>query len=366
MSRALAIAGLALAATGLSGCVAAVAVPLAAGAGVVKASHDKARMRGKRPSSQAQTAPASASAPRVGQSYTEADGKTAVITSLTALPAPDGSAGAAAVPAPAPGVVPPEMQFLYGSGEASALSLQAYAALWTYLHDELRFRRDKSQISSVVMTRDSTLASPKFETCGKRPLAVVFDVDETVLLNLGFESDAARRGPGYDQGRWTRWEQSGADKVEAVPGAAETIAAIRGDGITVIFNTNRSASTGAFTQQALDHAGLGPVRLGDTLILRDDGAPSGKDERRWKIAERYCIVALGGDQLGDFSDLFNAKDLSTPARRNMTGNTLIAPLWGHGWFILPNPVYGTGLKGGMDEVFPREKQWSDPAEAPKP
>lgn len=343
---------------GLSGCVAAVAaVPLMAGAQVVKSTQDgKARKKSKREKQ--------ATAPRPGEVLVTEDGKTVKVITLNRSPA----GGASAVPPAAavePGKVPPEMQFLYGSGEASALSLQAYSSLWRYLHDELRYRRDKSQISSVVMTRDSTLASPRFDLCGKRPLAVVFDVDETVLLNLGFESDAARRGPGYDQGRWTRWEETGADKVEAVPGAAETIAAIRGDGITVIFNTNRSASTAPFTIEALNKAGLGPVTLGDTLILRDDNAPGGKDERRWKIAERYCIVAMGGDQLGDFSDLFNAKDLSTPARRNITSNTLIAPLWGHGWFILPNPVYGSGLKGGMDEVFPKDKQWADPAEEKK-
>lgn len=357
MSRVLAIAGFALVATSLSGCIAA-AVPLAAAAGVVKTTQDKASKKRKRQQQ--------ASAPQPGQVYTTADGQKVQVTSLTALPAPSGASPVAATPATAPGSVPPEMQFLYGSGEASALSLQAYAALWDYIHNDLRFRRDKGQIASVVMTRDSTLISPKFDNCGKRPLAVVFDVDETVLLNLGFESDAARRGPGYDQGRWTRWEETGADKVEAVPGAAETIAAIRGDGITVIFNSNRSASTATFTAEALNKSGLGPVTIGDTLVLRDDNASSGKDERRWKIAERYCIVAMGGDQLGDFSDLFNDKGLSTPARRNTTGNTLIAPLWGHGWFILPNPVYGSGLKGGMDEVFPRDKQWTDPAEAPKP
>lgn len=358
MTSRLAIAGLAIAATGLSGCVAAVAaVPLMAGAQVVKSAQDgKARKKEKRQKA--------APVPKPGDVYVTEDGQKLQISSLTALPPPSGAPSARDTAA-APGKVPAEMQFLYGSGEASALSLQAYASLWRYVHDELRFRRDKSQISSVVMTRDSTLTSPRFEPCGKRPLAVVFDVDETVLLNLGFESDAARRGPGYDQGRWTRWEETGADKVEAVPGAAETIAAIRGDGITVIYNTNRSASTAAFTIEALNKAGLGPVTLGDTLILRDDAAPSGKDERRWKIAERYCIVAMGGDQLGDFSDLFNAKDLSTPARRNTTGNTLIAPLWGRGWFILPNPVYGSGLKGSMDEVFPKDKQWADPAEEKK-
>jgi 5'-nucleotidase (lipoprotein e(P4) family) len=352
VTRALAIAGLALAATSLSGCIAA-AVPIAAAAGLAKTSQDRHKNKQDKPAKPAR-------APASGQVFRTEGGKTVQVTSLTALPPPSGAPAAVASDK-----VPPEMQFLYGSGEGSALSLQAYAALWTYIHNELRFRRDKSQISSVVLSRDSTLASPKFESCGKRPLAVVFDVDETVLLNLGFESDAARRGPGYDQNRWTRWEQTGADKVDAVPGAAETIAALRGDGITVIYNTNRSASTAAFTIQALNNAGLGPVTLGDTLILRDDNAPSGKDERRWKIAERYCIVAMGGDQLGDFSDLFNAKDLSTPARRNMTGNTLIAPLWGHGWFILPNPVYGSGLKGGMDEVFPKDKQWADPAEEKK-
>lgn len=362
MSRALAIAGLALAATGLSGCVAVAAAPLVAGAGVIKVAQD-GKNRKKKAKGQQQAAPAQQAQPQPGQVYTTADGKKVQITGLTELPPPGGAVPMGVVP-PRAGV-PPEMQFLYGSGEGAALSLQAYAALWNYIHNELSYRRDKSTISSVVMTRDSTLTSPKFEPCGKRPLAVVFDVDETVLLNLGFESDAARRGPGYDQGRWTRWEQTGADKVEAVPGAAETIAALRGDGVTVIYNTNRSASTAAFTIDALNKAGLGPVTLGDTLILRDDNASGGKDERRWKIAERYCIVAMGGDQLGDFSDLFNAPSLSVPARRNTTANTLIAPLWGHGWFILPNPVYGSSLKGGMDEVFPKDKQWADPAEEKK-
>jgi 5'-nucleotidase (lipoprotein e(P4) family) len=358
MSRALAIAGLALAATGLSGCVAAVAAaPLAAGAGVFKVTQDgKSRKKGKQ---REQAAPAL----QPGQVYTTADGQKVQVTALKSLPAPGGDVPARVLSGPA--AVPPEMQFLYGSGEASALSLQAYAALWNYIHNDLRYRRDKSQVSSVVMTRDSTLISPRFETCGKRPMAVVFDVDETVLLNLGFESDAAKRGPGYDQARWTRWEETGADKVEAVPGAAETIAAIRGDGITVIYNSNRSTSTAAFTAEALNKAGLGPVTLGDTLILRDDAAPGGKDERRWKISERYCIVAMGGDQLGDFSDLFNAQGQTVPARRNTTANTLIAPLWGHGWFILPNPVYGSSLKGSMDEVFPKDKQWADPAEEKK-
>jgi hypothetical protein len=30
--------------------------------------------------------------------------------------------------------------------------------------------------------------------------------------------------------------------------------------------------------------------------------------------------------------------------------------------MLPNPVYGTGLKGGVDDIFPPDARWTDPEE----
>ena len=339
----------------LSGCAAAVvAAPLMAGAGVLKSSQqDRPSKRDRKRAAQA--------APKPGQVYTAPDGSTVRVTTLTALPAPDGAPARAA----ASGSAPAGMQYLYGSGEAAALSMQAYQALWNYLKNEIGYRRDKSQVRSVVLAPGSTLDNPRFETCGKRPMAVVLDIDETALLNLGYERDEALRGGAYDAARWSRWEQSGADKVAAVPGAAEALAAARREGFTVIFNSNRSAASAAQTAAALDHAGLGPAALFDTLWLRGEGEPSGKDPRRQRIAQRYCVVAMAGDQLGDFSDLFNAADAPVAARRNSVGGTLLAPLWGAGWFMLPNPVYGTGLKGGVDDVFPAESHWTDPGAAPR-
>ena len=346
----LAVAG--AAAMLLSGCVAAVvAAPLAAGAGVARSAQDRPSKRERRRAQQP--------APKPGQVLTVPDGSKAQVTGLTALPPPS---GAPAAPGGTPGTAPAGMQYLYGSGEAAALSIQAWQALWTYLNNEIGFRRDKSTARSVVLAPGSTLDNPRFETCGKRPLAVVVDIDETVLLNLGYERDEALRGGLYDPERWTHWEQTGADKVAAVPGAAEALAAARREGFTVIFNSNRSAASAAQTAAALDHAGLGPADLFDTLWLRGEGEPSGKDARRAKIAQRYCIVAMAGDQLGDFSDLFNAPDAAVAARRNSVGGTLLAPLWGAGWFMLPNPVYGTGLKGGVDDIFPPESHWADPKE----
>ncbi|WP_227698643.1 HAD family acid phosphatase [Sphingomonas hengshuiensis] len=336
--------GAAVASMLLSGCVAA-AVPAVAAAGLYKTrqdSRDKARK-----------SPKPAEPVAAGQVVTAPDGSTLRITSLTALPPPGGQ------PVAGP---PPEMQYLYGSGEAAALSVQAYRAMYSFLRNELGHLRDKRDARSVVLAPGSTIEDPRFYRCGALPQAVVLDIDETALLNLGFEADAVARGGGYDAARWARWEQTGADKVAAVPGAAETLAALRRDGYTVIFNSNRATSSAAQTVAALDHAGLGPAVLGDTLWLRGDGEASGKDTRRAKIAERYCVVAMAGDQLGDFTDLFNAPATSVRARRNLTSETALAPLWGAGWFMLPNPVYGSGLKGGLDDIFPPETRWTDPQE----
>ena len=110
------------------------------------------------------------------------------------------------------------------------------------------------------------------------------------------------------------------------------------------------------TVATLKAAGLGDFTPGDNLFLRQ--GINGKDARRAAIAQRYCVVAMAGDQLGDFSDLFGAI-ASSADRRRATDAGAIGEMWGNGWFVLPNPVYGTGLKGGFDEVFPADKRWVD-------
>jgi len=268
-------------------------------------------------------------------------------------------AAPASVQAQAP-TPPPGMQWLYGSGEGAAATVQAYRAFRAYVLAAARHRPRYS----VVLARESTLAAPRFVPCGRRPPAVVLDVDETALQNLGFEyDDASHAGRPYDQERWNRWERTGSGAVAATPGAVAALAAIRAARVTVIFNSNRLAAHAAENVAALARAGLGPARHGETLWLQGDVAPgSAKDPRRAAIAERYCVIAMAGDQLGDFSDLFNDRALAVPERRRAATGAPFDRLWGAGWFILPNPVYGSGLRGTIDEVFPADKRWSDPQE----
>jgi 5'-nucleotidase (lipoprotein e(P4) family) len=268
-------------------------------------------------------------------------------------------AGSAQAQAPEPRV-PAGMQWLYGSGEGAASSIQAYHGFRDFVLAAARARpRD-----SVVLAEGSTLESPRFVPCGRRPLAVVLDADETVLQNIGYEyDDAVHPGRPYDQERWNRWEASGAGAVLPMPGAFSALRAIRAARVTVIFNSNRMAVRAAASEAALNGAGVGPARHGETLWLQGDvAAGSAKDPRRAAISRRYCVIAMAGDQLGDFSDLFNARALAVADRRRAAAGGRFASLWGNGWFMLSNPVYGSGLRGTIDDVFPADKRWSDPQE----
>jgi len=269
------------------------------------------------------------------------------------------------LPAPIAEQPPASMQWLYGSGEAAALSRASYRAFQNYAVAAARHRpRD-----SVVVAEGSTFPHPAFVTCGRKPLAVVLDVDETALLNLGYEYDQAAQNRAYDPKRWSDWERTGLGAIQPVPGVFLALKAIRAAGIKVIFISNRSLENVGYTEMALNKAGLGPARhLKELFVEGDASGGSAKDPRRAAVASRYCVVAMAGDQLGDFSDLFNsqvlsplfqAKDLGVFGRRDMTGSGKIAQMWGNGWFVLPNPVYGTGVKGNFNEVFPFGR-WSDP------
>ncbi|HEX6783143.1 MAG TPA: HAD family acid phosphatase [Sphingomicrobium sp.] len=272
-------------------------------------------------------------------------------------------AGCAATPAPSPtpvaaaGSVGPAYQFEFGSGEAGALQMSAFHALIAYAKDKAAHRPE----NSVVVGQGSPMVNAKFVPCGDKPLAVVFDVDETLILNLGFEARAAAGEP-YSQPRWDRWERTGGPDVIAMPGAEHAIDELKGLKITPIFISNRNAASASATEAMLNALQLGPAKHGENLFLQGDDASGGKkDGRRWRVAERYCVVAMVGDQLGDFSDRFN-DPMPVAQRRQLAIHSSAGGLWGKGWFVLPNPVYGTALKGGLDDIFPADKRWADPQE----
>ena len=265
----------------------------------------------------------------------------------------------ATAPAPPPAAVPAEaakppvaLQYLYGSPEAAV----AVRATNARIADYGVWRIKERPKDSVVLATGTGIDAPRFEPCGNKPFAAVFDADETLIWNLGPMRHFAQSA--YDPKIWDQWEKTGAGKAAAMPGSVGMVNALRAAGITVIANTNRSAANARGSEDTLRAAGLGEFRHGETLFLMgDDAGGSSKDGRRATIASKYCVIILGGDQLGDFSQQFNVKDLPAAQRMALATSAAATALWDKGWFLFPNPVYGPWEKLGWGDVFPSDKQW---------
>ncbi len=251
-------------------------------------------------------------------------------------------------------------QWLFGSAESRVALVQDWNAIATYVEAKAAARPNASAVLSAASTADA----PDFLGCGDKPLAAVFDADETLIWNLGSMAAFTRLGKDFDVQIWDQWEKTGAGKAVAIPGVIDALGRIRAAGVEVIVNTNRSAENAAGTEDTLRAAGIGDFHHGSTLFLRGDAPDgSGKDGRRALISNSYCVIALAGDQLGDIADIFNAKTLSPPERKALTAAPAFDAMWGNGWFVLPNPVYGPSVgKGTMDETFPPNTYW-EPAPA---
>lgn len=273
------------------------------------------------------------------------------------------SAGAAPLavppPPPAPDVAeaaapPTSLQYLYGSAEAAIAVRRAYARIADYA----AWRISERPHDSVVLAAGEGIDAPRFEPCGDKPYAAVFDADETLIWNLGSMRWFAQRGIAFDRDVWDKWEKTGAGKAVAMPGSIDLVNALRAAGITVIANTNRSAANAAGTEDTLRAAGLGEFRHGETLfLLGDDDGGSSKDPRRAAIAARYCVIVLAGDQLGDFSQQFNDRALPAASRMTLATGPAASALWDKGWFLLPNPVYGPWDRLDWDDIFSTDSEW---------
>ncbi|WP_428630890.1 HAD family acid phosphatase [Sphingopyxis sp.] len=249
---------------------------------------------------------------------------------------------------------PVALQYLYGSAEAAVAVRATNARISDYGVERIKRR----PVDSVVLAPGATMDAPRFEPCGNKPFAAVFDADETLIWNLGPMRYFAEKGTAFDPKIWDQWEKTGAGKAAAMPGSVEMVNKLRAAGITVIANTNRSATNAKGSEETLRAAGLGEFKHGETLFLMgDDAGGSSKDPRRATIASKYCVIILGGDQLGDFSQQFNVKDL--PAAQRMALATSAGPstLWDKGWFLFPNSVYGPWEKLGWDDIFSTDSEW---------
>ncbi|MGZ8544389.1 MAG: 5'-nucleotidase, lipoprotein e(P4) family, partial [Flavisolibacter sp.] len=120
---------------------------------------------------------------------------------------------------------------------------------------------------------------------------------------------------------------------DTVPGAPHFLHYAASKGVTIFYITNRNEEERAGTLKNLQRFNL-PNADNAHLILKT--GISSKEPRRQEIMKNYDVVLLMGDNLADFSELY---DKRTVEDRNLVTRQLAAE-FGHRFIMLPNPVYG--------------------------
>jgi 5'-nucleotidase (lipoprotein e(P4) family) len=167
-----------------------------------------------------------------------------------------------------------------------------------------------------------------------KPLAVVLDIDETVLDNSPFEGWQILNNSAYSQALWNKWVLEADAK--ALPGAVEFTRHADSTGVAVFYISNRDVLTRDATIQNLRKEGFA---CADTnhLFLKDKS--SSKVTRREIISEKYNIILLIGDNLADLDGVFENRQ----ANLGINDVEAMKSLFGSRYIILPNPMYGNWL-----------------------
>lgn len=220
--------------------------------------------------------------------------------------------------------------------EYRALTRQAYASA---TRDLPTFLADKSWS-----------AVPEQSNAGDLPPAVILDVDETVVSNVDFQLAYERPFANWKLDEWSRTTTA-----TPIEGVKEFVDAAREMGVEVFFVTNRPCEPRPGIDDPCpqrqttidDIAEVGiDTDAAHVFLSEERGWTREKLTRRLHIAKTHRVLMLIGDDYGDFVPCAR-DDVVAPCTEAATIESRRAQLdeyddyWGHGWYILPNPMHGS-------------------------
>jgi 5'-nucleotidase (lipoprotein e(P4) family) len=212
---------------------------------------------------------------------------------------------------------------------------QTGAILWTQSSAEYRALAYQTFVLARLRL-DENLRNRELRGSARRSApraALIVDADETVLDNTRFQAELVLRNLPYDPQAWRAWCQR--SEAGAVPGAVDFLTYASRRGVRVFYITNRREAEKAGTIANLQKLGF-PNVSDETVMEREEGAPASKESRRQKVAARYRILLLVGDNLNDFSDHFSGKSIAERAAQVDRERAE----FGTRFIVVPNPMYG--------------------------
>ncbi len=240
------------------------------------------------------------------------------------------------------------------SAEYAVITAMIYELAWQHVEMALR---DERFAAWPPQTFTRTPTSPDLSSTKNgqpRPPAVILDVDETVLDNSAFQVQQILDHGEYDKNAWHAFCQR-AESL-AVPGARQFVTRCRNAGVEVFFVTNRDVEEKQATCQNLSKLDILAETDEQHLMCKGELSEwtSDKESRRQAIAASYRVLALLGDDLNDFVSV--GFQPTAGARKQLAIE--YGPMWGQGWFMLPNANYGGWERAIYDwnDALPRPQK----------
>ncbi len=194
----------------------------------------------------------------------------------------------------------------------------------------------KKQVQKAIANRKA----------GDRPLAVVTDLDDTVLLPLRYWGTLVKqRKDFFDDNIWDEWIPE--NQMVLAPGAADFFKFCQENQIEVFYVTSRNQGEKTY-DYAMQHIKLAKLPNADTDHLTVLRETSNKQKPQSKIAETHDIIVFLGDNLNDFSRKFYTKDVDERLAKMEEEKDQ----YGNRYIVFPNPTDGHWIKAIFGDSEP--------------
>jgi acid phosphatase len=198
------------------------------------------------------------------------------------------------------------------------------------------FSQAKRQLAKLIESPATAALEQDPEQSRHLPLAVIVDVDDTLLSNGQYHYGLLAAGKRFDKESWGAWIDQA--QARAIAGSLEYTQFAAEKGVRVFYVSNRDVAHLDGTRRNLQQLGFPVDEDGSNLLLLNgaEGWSWDKGSRRAYIAKNYRVLQIIGDGLGDF--MSGTSSMSLAEQRRASAHYMSH--WGERWFMLPNPVYG--------------------------
>ena len=177
------------------------------------------------------------------------------------------------------------------SAEFRGLSYQAYNMAAMEVDKAVEQRKEKEKALQKTKAKDN----PQTQQDSLRPLAVVLDLDDTIVCHAPLEVYYLEHPEA--KANYNAWEQWISQHNQLLPGAGDFLKYTDRHGVQIFYVTGRGPQDKKVTEEFIRKAGL-PFPDESHLLMNDRSG--GKMNHFAKLARRYDIICYLGDNVADF------------------------------------------------------------------